>query len=785
MSLDERPVSPTQAAKVRAAEGAAAAGAAARAAEILNWRTRRNNDGKELYNSKVPRVPLSDSAFDTERQRTAPPVAVALSRYCRDDELSASSPAVHTVGDTANLLSSGLGQRVNTVKLHTQLTSTEAAAIIDMLADPICSIRQLGLASALVQPIEPTPEAVARCITTLREEFPEGSEETAEKLQAAVEKQKGEFTNYAKGIEYLATKRADPLRVLFQTIGNDNTSLRELRLNGNEFGAPNGEGRSQYQPLRRLAKLIDANEHIRVLDLAANRMGPVGVGIVAKALTKNIAIHSLDLSGNDVAGEAPEEDEDPEVEEEDPVFGEVLQGLEALSEVIKKNKFLRKISLRHNRLKAEIDEAGDDDGVETPLGKFLEPFKKYHRLQVLDLSCNELAAAGARMVAAALIPNKAIVVLDLSNNNLAPKGLIHVANLVSKSTTLQSLVLDKNDLSGKKGKRAQKEAHDAMLKFASALAQSASLTSLSIAGNHLGPELAADLLATLSDTLLTSLNLDSNELCGAHVGEFDDRAIRCLASAVGSATCTMKSLSLAGNYVQPQGIAALLEGGQHSLSSVTELNLSRNALGDEGIAVLATRIPFLFSLTTLNLAHNRIHDPTPLTLALRTNPTVRHLLLGHNNIGDAKNPQSLVDLVDVIGNKPQFETIDLCHNELTDEHAKVIAYLCHTATPPLKSLFVDGNPAISIDETIKMIQALGRNTSIRFFKASAQEGDHLPVLQAIQQTLIQNKTLEEVDVGLSLEISDEQQLIAEIKAQLLQNALNAGVASMQSTFQAL
>jgi hypothetical protein len=157
--------------------------------------------------------------------------------------------------------------------------------------------------------------------------------------------------------------------------------------------------------------------------------------------------------------------------------------------------------------------------------------------------------------------------------------------------------------------------------------------------------------------------------------------------------------------------------------------------------------------------------------------------LGHNNIGDASSAQVLVDLIDVIGNKPQFETIDLSFNELRDDHAKMISYLCHTATPPLRALHVQGNPAISIDETIKMIQALARNTSIRVFKSSAQEGDHLPVLQAIQQALLQNKTLEDVDLGLSLDILDERQLISEIKAQLLQNALNANVASMQSTFQ--
>lgn len=784
----ERPSSPTQEAKRRAAEGAAAAAAAARAASELNWRTKRSTDTRELFNTKVPRVALSDSAMETERSRTAPPAAVPHSPYCRDDDAqhAGRAPAVHSLGDTTQLLAAGLSDRVDDIHLDSALSSNDANLIANILADPASVLKKLSLAGAFLKPIDADPSRVAAAAAALREEFPESNEETAEKLQAAVEKFKGEFTSYAKGIEYLAQKRSDPYLVIMQAL-SENHVLRELRLDGNALGAVNEEGRASYQSLRRLGKMIDANTSIRVLDLSANPMGPAGIGIVAKALTKNIAIHSLDISGNDIAGEAGDEDEDPEMEEEDPVFGEIVQGLEALSEVIKKNKFLRKLSMRHNRLKAEIDEGGEDDGVDTPLGKFLEPLKKYHRLQVLDMSSNELGAAGARMIANSLFTNKSIVLLDLSDNNLTPRGLVYMANLVAKSTTLQSLVLQKNDLSGKKGKRAQKEAHGAMLQFAAALRENQSLTSLNIAGNHLGPELAADFLSTITDVAgrLRSINLESNELCGGHIGEYDDRAIRSLALALGTVGCGLQDVNLAGNYIQPQGVHTLVTAGEYPLHSVTKLNLSRNGLSDAGVNLLGTCVPNLGMLTELNLSHNYILDPTPLTLALRTNPSIRHVHLSHNLLGDCSANNSLVELIDVIGGKPQYETLDLSFNELRDDHAKALAYLCHTATPPFRTLLLQGNPAISIDETIKMLQALARNTSIRAFRTTAQDqGDHLILLQCIQQTLMQNKTLEDVDVGLSLDVLDELTLIAGIKQQLLQNALNNGaVGSLQSTFQ--
>lgn len=783
----ERPSSPTQEAKRRAANGAAAAAAAARAAGELNWRTKRSSDTRELFNTKVPRVALSDSAIETERARTAPPAAVPHSPYCQDNEGGAQvAPAVHSLGDTIQLQAAGMSDRVDTIHLSECLSAADASTIANILSDPHTVLKKLSLANAFLKPIDPDPSRVAAAAAVLREEFPESSEETAEKLQAAVEKFKGEYTTYAKGIEYLAQKRSDPYLVIMQVLA-DNRVLRELRLDNNALGAVNDEGRASFQPLRRLGKMIDANSSLRVLDLSGNQMGPVGVGIVAKALTKNIAIHSLDISGNDVAGEGGEEDEDPEVEEEDPVFGELAQGLEALSEVIKKNKFLRKLSMRHNRLKAEIDEAGEDDGVDTPLGKFLEPLKKYHRLQVLDLSSNELGAGGARMVANALLTNRSVLVLDMSDNNLTPRGLVHLSSLVQKSSVLQSLVLQKNDLSGKKGKRAQKEAHSAMLQFASALRENTSLTSLNVAGNHLGPELAADFLSTIAEVAgrLRSINLESNELCGGHLGEYDDRAISCLAAALGSEACALQDVNLAGNYIQALGMQTLTTTGTYPLHSVTTLNLSRNGLGDDGVALLGNCLPNLGMLTDINLAHNNILDPTPLTMALRTNPSIRHVQLSHNLLGDCKTNNSLVELIDVIGGKPQYETLDLSYNELRDDHAKALAYLCHTATPPFQTMLLQGNPSISIDETIKMLQALARNTSIRVFKTTAQDqGDHLVLLQCIQQTLMQNKTLEDIDVGLSLDVLDEQVLISEIKQQLLQNALNNATAgSLQSTFQ--
>jgi Ran GTPase-activating protein (RanGAP) involved in mRNA processing and transport len=499
-------------------------------------------------------------------------------------------------------------------------------------------------------------------------------------------------------------------------------------------------------------------------------MGPQGVGIIAKAMCKNISVHTLDLSGNDVLADPVDEDDDPEAEEEDPVFGEMLQSLEALSETVKKNKFLRVISLRHNRIKGEIDEAGEDDGAETPLGKFLEPLKKYHRIEVLDLSSNELGAGGARMVSAALQQNHSVKVLDLSDNDLGPKGLRHIATLLKASGTVESLVLRKtNIVLPKKGKRAQKEALEAMQSFAAALAANKSLKSLAIGQNHMGPDLGELLLSSVDATRLEELCIEGNDICGYCLGEFDGKALFCLARFLAFPQCPLKRLFISGNNIQQRGVDILL-ADPNAMHSLEVLDISRSRLCDGGISALSQRIGDLPRLHTIDLSYNDFSDPSPIARALRVTDSIEHVTLEGNYIGDCPSPDALITLIDSISSRKQVRSLNVNRNELNDDHARALAFFCHTATPPFSRLYAQHNPAISLPETIKMLQALSRNVAIEVLKVTAQEGDHFAVLEALLGVLENNSHLKDVDCGLSLDVLDDN-AVKKIQQKLLQNAL--------------
>ncbi|CBZ32352.1 hypothetical protein, conserved [Leishmania donovani] len=257
--------------------------------------------------------------------------------------------------------------------------------------------------------------------------------------------------------------------------------VKVLDLSYNNIGAPvvstaPGEdgGRGdvapvrQLSPLRALAAMLDANESLRYLNLRANALGPRGVGIIAKALTKNIALCGIDLSANalNVAADT-EEVEDPLYEPEDPVFGESYEGLEALAEVLKKNKFLRVLRLAENGLHAgedltapppeedgeEADEEASEEAAAAtagaqaphlglsfadaqeqwqsiPLWTLISPLYRYQRLRALDLSKNLLGNDGVRMLAVALSHNTSVEVLDLTDNAIGYAGLGHLARYV-------------------------------------------------------------------------------------------------------------------------------------------------------------------------------------------------------------------------------------------------------------------------------------------------------------------------------------------------------------------
>ena len=180
-------------------------------------------------------------------------------------------------------------------------------------------------------------------------------------------------------------------------------------------------------------------------------------------------------------------------------------------------------------------------------GSFLRPIK-------LDLSDNNLNAAGAAALAEALKTNTTLTRLRLSRNNLNAAGAAVLAEALKKNTTLTRLRLSRNNLNAPGGAA-----------LAEALKKNTTLSWLDLSNNNLNAAGGAALAEALKmNTTLTELNLSGNDLNAAGGAA--------LAEALKKNT-TLTGLRLSNNNLNDAGAAALAEALKTN-TTLTELYLS-------------------------------------------------------------------------------------------------------------------------------------------------------------------------------------------------------------------
>ena len=127
---------------------------------------------------------------------------------------------------------------------------------------------------------------------------------------------------------------------------------------------------------------------------------------------------------------------------------------------------------------------------------------------------------------------------------------------------------------------------------------------------------------------------------------------------------TLAELNLSSNYIGDEGCAALIEG-IHTECKLTVLNLSGNDIGHAGFAKVARSIGSNLVLTNLNLSNNKIGDDGCVALAerIKTNSTLKVLNLSHNEIGK-KGSEALADLIQ---NNSTLKELNLSRNKINDD----------------------------------------------------------------------------------------------------------------------
>ena len=211
-----------------------------------------------------------------------------------------------------------------------------------------------------------------------------------------------------------------------------------------------------------------------------------------------------------------------------------------------------------------------------------------HSLTSLDLSSNEVGAAGASALANALQNNQSLTYLYFHYNQVGDAGASALANALQNNHSLTSLNLSFNKV-GAAGASA----------LATALQTNHSLTSFYLYSNEVGDAGASALANALQNNQsLTKLDLRNNQV--------GDAGASALANAI-QYNHSLTYFSLWYNQVGDAGASALANAIQNN-HSLTSLNLQTNKVGDAGASALATALQTNHSLTSLNLSSNEVGD---------------------------------------------------------------------------------------------------------------------------------------------------------------------------------
>ena len=232
-----------------------------------------------------------------------------------------------------------------------------------------------------------------------------------------------------------------------------------------------------------------------------------------------------------------------------------------------------------------------------------------------QLGCNFINAAGATQLASAVANHPALKTLELPHNPLLDGGVSSLAAALRSNRSLTSLSVPFTGLGD-----------DACAALAQAIVGGSTVAALDLSGNRVTAAGAAMLAEALGGgASLTSLNLSANGRVG------NEGALSLAASLAASG---LERLSLAGCSLTAAPCGRLVDA--IGRSSVRELDLSSNELGDLGACELAWGIASGSPLHTLRLAVNSIEEEgaAELLAALDSCPSLRCLDLRGNRIPD-------------------------------------------------------------------------------------------------------------------------------------------------------
>ncbi|XP_072891976.1 uncharacterized protein [Hemitrygon akajei] len=389
-----------------------------------------------------------------------------------------------------------------------------------------------------------------------------------------------------------------------------------------------------------LASALSSKPSVTELDLSYNKLGDSGVKQLSAALTiSGCKIRKLKL-----------------IE-----VGLTASGAEDLATALITNPLLTELSLSDNKL--------EDSGVKLVSAALSISGCKIQKLWLHNV---ELTDSGAEDLVSILSTNPSLTKLDLSINKLGDSGVKLVSDALRKTECkIQKLELAMVDLT-------DSGAED----LVSALSTNPSLMELDLSRNKLGDSGVKVLSAALRNT-----ECKIQKLWLAMVGLTDSGA-EDLASAL-STKPSLTKLDLSYNKLGDSGVKQLSAALRNPECKIRKLKLAMVDLTDSGAEDLVSVLSTNTSLTELDLSRNKLGDSgvKKLSAALRnTECKIQKLWLAMVDLTDS----GARNLASALNTNPSLTELELRSNLLTDRSVSVLCRLVLTL-PSLERIGLWGN----------------------------------------------------------------------------------------------
>eukprot|EP00759_Apiculatamorpha_spiralis_P056952 PhF_6_TR8334/c0_g1_i2/m.13017 len=593
----------------------------------------------------------------------------------------------------------------------------------------------------------------------------------------------GDFTvtNYNATLQYLAKLRLDRVANFIRALG-ENQTIEELDFSGNALGTVANAALYCTQ----LSRVLDENATLTRLDLTDNNLAMANIGILSKGLTKNVKLLWVNLSGNGLlreGGDLPAGEEGTD----EAVFGPLQLGLEALGEVLRKNKFMKEIVLRNNDILAEGVTAplGEGAGVDTPFYKFIDPLKKYHRITTLDLASNALGDGGVALLCDTLRQNKSVTSLNVSDNEVAFEGLRALASLFSVNV-LQRLYLRRNPKLGvidtlsplttsapkKVGKKRLATSQECVKAFCIALLSNTSVIELDMSGCKLGAQTSSEISQAICGR--ENVVMDLVDLGGCNIGS---GGVELVVPTVQPLLAKSKSLELQWNFFDLNELEKLFTTPDSSPKPICEsLNLSRCGLNidlSRGATSSSAKFVFPFhTLVSLDLSYNTevalFNTFVESLSAVSSSASLRKVNLSFTQLPE--------DILMEILNTKWFTTscvsLDVSGNVFTDGSVETIASALVQGRA-LRS-FLCGGTSISTEGILKVFQTQTSPTlhQLILWGSHTPKADYDNILENALKFVEKNTSLTLLDVNaLPIGMSEKAKgLISKLQEKVMLNA---------------